>query len=435
MIEVLMPQLAEGMEQGTIVAWLKSPGESVTAGQEIAEIETDKAAMSYAAEADGYLEIVAEAGDALAVGEVIARLHPSPVSAPDTTEASPSAAAEAEEGGGDAFPQIAENAEEIVAVADDKRANGNAESSLKATPVARRLARVHGVDLSVVVPTGPRGRITRTDVAAHAGISEAATREAPVAPAGALTARTPQTPQTRVPAEAGTTGVKGVATRMEPSRLQQTIARRMAEAKATIPHFQVQSEVKLDAALDLRARFKQDLPGGAPSLNDLVVKASALALRAHPRVNGVYRDNAFESFENINIGIAVASGDALVVPVITAADQRSISSIGAEARRLAERVRDQTITPPELAGGTFTISNLGMFGMTAIFPVINAGQSAILGVGAARTVAAVADGQLVERHLMTLTLSCDHRILYGADAAVFLSDIRAALESPLRLLA
>ena len=210
----------------------------------------------------------------------------------------------------------------------------------------------------------------------------------------------------------------------------------MSESKATIPHFQVQAEAGMDALIALRSELKAlgEHAAPVPSVNDFIVKACALALRAHPRANGSYRDGRFELHAAVNVGIAVAAPDALVVPTVTDADRRSLREIATESRRLAERVRDGKITPPELSGATFTVSNLGMYGMTAITPVINPPQAAILGVGAARAVPALEDGRLVERHLMTLTLSCDHRILYGADAAQFLSDIRDALEAPLRLM-
>jgi len=198
----------------------------------------------------------------------------------------------------------------------------------------------------------------------------------------------------------------------------------------------VQTEVAVDAALALRAQLKaMGGEGGVfPSVNDLIVKASALALREHPLANGSYKDGRFELHPRVNVGIAVAAQDALVVPTITDADTRSLSSIASEARRLAGRVRDGSITPPELSGGTFTVSNLGMYGMTAITPVINLPQAAILGVGATRAVLARdPDGEIVDRRLMTLTLTCDHRILYGADAARFLAAIRELLEQPLRL--
>jgi pyruvate dehydrogenase E2 component (dihydrolipoamide acetyltransferase) len=207
----------------------------------------------------------------------------------------------------------------------------------------------------------------------------------------------------------------------------------MAESKATIPEFQVQTEVAMDAAIAFRAELKGVLEGEAPSLNDLVVKACALALRGHERANGSYLDGAFELHERVNVGVAVATEDALVVPVVQDADRKALGQIARETRRLAERVRLGQITPPELSGGTFTVSNLGMYGMTQIVPVINPPQAAILGVGAIRETLARVEGEIVERHPMTLTLSCDHRILYGADAALFLAEVKSLLEAPLQL--
>jgi pyruvate dehydrogenase E2 component (dihydrolipoamide acetyltransferase) len=216
---------------------------------------------------------------------------------------------------------------------------------------------------------------------------------------------------------------------------QKVVARRMSEAKAAIPEFQVHTEARMDDVLALRARLKEGAPdGGAPSLNDIFVKASALALRAHPRANSSYQDGRIAIYPDVNIGVAVAADDALVVPVVRCADRVSLGWIAAETRRLAERVRDRTVTPEELSGGTFTVSNLGMFGMTAITPVINPPQAAILGVGSVREVVAREQGRLVDRCLTSLTLTCDHRILYGADAARLLGTIRDLLENPLRLL-
>lgn len=191
----------------------------------------------------------------------------------------------------------------------------------------------------------------------------------------------------------------------------------------------------MDAAIALRAQLKETAleQEVAPSLNDLVVKACALALRSHPLVNASYREDGFELHEHVNVGIAVAAEQALIVPVIVDADSRSLSSIAAEARRLSERARNDTIVPAELSGATFTVSNLGMYGMTAIKPIVNLPQAAILGVGALRSVLVRDGADIVDRSLLTLTLSADHRILYGAEAALFLADVRALLETPLRL--
>jgi pyruvate dehydrogenase E2 component (dihydrolipoamide acetyltransferase) len=209
----------------------------------------------------------------------------------------------------------------------------------------------------------------------------------------------------------------------------------MAEAKATVPHFQVETEVRMDDAIALRGELKAIVGDGpVPSFNDMIVRAAALALRAHPKANGSYADGAFELHDRINVGMAVAAEDALVVPTIFDADRKSLGEIGRDSRRLAERVRAGEVTPPELAGGTFTVSNLGMFGMTAIYPVINPPQAAILGVGRTRAVLQRGEaGEIEDASPMTLTLSCDHRILYGAEAAEFLAAIRDLLEAPLRV--
>jgi pyruvate dehydrogenase E2 component (dihydrolipoamide acetyltransferase) len=414
MSEITMPRLADGMEEGTIVAWLHADGARIAVGDELVEIETDKAAMAYEAEAAGYLQIVAEAGETLPVGATIARLH-------ETAVESNGAVTSGDHGSvGEAITELAEPHMPMVAPLPD----GNG-TDVAATPLARRMAQMHNVALSQMQGTGPRGRITRSDVARAAGIElePTAVREPASADPAAATSAKP------APAE----GAKGAAQRQSLTRLQQTIARRMAESKATAPHFQVQAELDLGPAIALRRQLKEEDPGNAPSLNDFFVKAAALALREHPRANGSYRDGEFELYERINVGIAVAAQEALVVPVITDADARSLCSIAAESRRLAAAVRDGSVTPPDLAGGTFTVSNLGMYGMTAIFPVLNAGQAGILGVGAAKPTPVLEDGQLIERQLVTATLTCDHRILYGADAAEFLRDIKRNVEAPLRL--
>jgi pyruvate dehydrogenase E2 component (dihydrolipoamide acetyltransferase) len=209
----------------------------------------------------------------------------------------------------------------------------------------------------------------------------------------------------------------------------------MTESKMTAPDFQVQTEVRMDDVILLRNQLKEvvnDEP--PPSLNDIIVKACAVALRHHPRANGAYRDGHFELYGRVNVGIAVAADDALVVPTVEDADLKSLFEIARDTRRLAARVRNSEITPPELSGATFTVSNLGMFGMTVITSVLNAPQAAILGVGATREHLVLRDGQVVATQVLALNLTCDHRILYGAPAAAFLSEIKELLESPLRLM-
>ncbi len=217
------------------------------------------------------------------------------------------------------------------------------------------------------------------------------------------------------------------------TRLQQVVTRRMAESKATAPDFALTVDVDMSGAVALRERLKE-VAEHAPSFNDMVVKAAATALTEHPKVNGAYRDGKFELYGNVNVGVAVAAQDALVVPTIFDADQKSLGAISREARRLIERVREKQVTPPELSGGTFTVSNLGMFGIDRFTAIINPPQAAILTVGALAKKPAVDErGRVVAVEQMTLTLVCDHRILYGADGAQFLARVKELLEQPLSL--
>jgi pyruvate dehydrogenase E2 component (dihydrolipoamide acetyltransferase) len=421
MTEITMPRLSDSMTEGTILTWLKENGAPVSVGDELVEIETDKATMAYQSPAPGVLQIVAEVGDTLPVGEVIAKLGvASEGDGAPAGEPEPPAAEQPVE------PAELEPARVTGNGGSPPSGDGVAEPTRAiATPLARRLAQAHGVDLAELEGTGPRGRITRSDVAARAGVQPEPQSQ-----------RQPQPPPEPEPGPEPERQPEPIADGGALTRTQQVIARRMAEAKATIPHFQVQTEAEVDALLQLRAQLRAQAGEGQaiPSLTDFIVKACALALRQHPRANGSYRDNRFQLHERVNIGVAVAADDALIVPTIFDADRRSIADIAAESHRLADRVRDGKVTPPELSQATFTVSNLGMYGMTAITAVINPPQAAILGVGAPRERLALSDGELVQRHLLTLTLSCDHRILYGADAARFLSAIRERLESPLRLM-
>ena len=432
MPDVVMPRLSDSMEEGTILRWLVSSGEEVSRGDEIVEIETDKANMTYEADADGVLEIVASEGDTLPIGELIAR-----IGGDGSSEGQAARRAGPVAGEGDSTDKSAEIASpapparsasaapvEPPAPSPSMPAARAANGRVKASPIARRLAREQGVDLASLTGTGPGGRIVKADVEA----AQAAPAPAPATPAA------PQAvPAAVTPGERG--GGKGETTVEELSRTQQTIARRMAEAKATVPDFHVSTEVDMAAAVEVREQLKalasDEHP--APSFNDYVVKAAALALREFPRANGAYRDGRFERYERVNVGVAVAAENALIVPTVFDADQKSLGEIALETRALAARVRSGAITPPELSGGTFTVSNLGMFGVTEFTAIVNGGQAGILAVGALRDVPVVVDGAVIPGKRMTLTLVADHRILYGADAAQLLARIRALLEQPLAL--
>jgi pyruvate dehydrogenase E2 component (dihydrolipoamide acetyltransferase) len=436
MADVAMPRLSDSMEEGTILKWLKSDGDEVSKGEELVEIETDKANMTYESDLEGVLKIVAQEGDTLPVGDTIARIGEGdgggeaqaeePQQQEAEPEEEPEPARETVPSAEDTAPEE-EREEAPVATADQRPQPDEGNGRVKASPIARRMARDLGVELATLEGTGPGGRIVKADVEAAA--QDGKKKEAEEAPA-AEEAPEREVPKPVVAADQG----KGETTVEELTRLQQTIARRMAESKATAPDFVITCEVDMQDAVEFRKQLKAaagDNP--APSFNDFVVKAAALALREFPRANGAYRDGKFELYSRINVGIAVAGQDALIVPTIFDADRKSLGEISRDARALAERVRAGQITPPELSSGTFSVSNLGMFGIKRFTAVINPPQAAILAVGEMTPRPVVRDGEITVRSIMELTLSCDHRILYGADAAQFLGRIRERLENPFSL--
>jgi pyruvate dehydrogenase E2 component (dihydrolipoamide acetyltransferase) len=399
------------------------------------EIETDKANMIYESDLDGTLHTVAAEGDTLPVGALIAHVGDGAESA--SGGGAPTAAG-ADGPTGDAPARAAPSAETFVesiaelaggGAATDAPSAGGGER-VKASPLARRVARERGVDLHTLSGSGPGGRIVKADVQAAGALSGAdAGAEADAgrrADAGA-------TAPAAAPAREDVTTAKGETTTVALTRMQQTIARRMAESKATIPDFTLLSDVDMEECVRLRSELKRISKDEAPTYNDMVVKACALALREHPRANGSYRDGALALHSRVNIGVAVAAQDALVVPTVFDADVKALGEIARETRSLAARVRDATITPPELGGGTFTVSNLGMYGIASFTAIINPPQAAILSVGSVQQRVVVRDDEIVARHTMKLTLVCDHRVLYGADAAELLARVRELLQAPAAL--
>jgi pyruvate dehydrogenase E2 component (dihydrolipoamide acetyltransferase) len=433
MAEIVMPRLSDSMEEGTILQWLKQVGDEVAVGDELVEIETDKANMAYESDVAGTLsEILVQEGETVAIGTPIAQVgDASEVSSrdgegTDASAAGPVAAgnpppppvAKASSGAG---PPTAPPAGEAI----NAPSGSNGSERPKASPVARRIAKEKGLDLATLQGSGPGGRIVKADVekaeqTGETGFEPATAR--PPASAPAVAAPGPET-------------AKGTVTYEDPSKLQSTVARRMSESKATAPHFYLEAEIDMSRLVAARGQIKAGAKEGdvVPSFNDMVVKACALALREHPRANGAYRDGRFELYSRINVGVAVAARDALVVPTIFDADQKNLRQIAGDSRGLAQRVRDGQITPPELSGATFTVSNLGMFGIDSFAAVINPPQAAILAVGAITERPVVRDGQTTTAHLMRVNLACDHRILYGAPAAEFLARVRSLLEEPLAL--
>src|SRR6476646_4127237 len=370
-VDIVMPRLSDSMEEGTVAKWLVAEGAEVTRGQPLVEIDTDKATMEYEAERDGtLLQILVAEGETAAIGAPIAW-----IGAPGEELA--------------AMPAVAPAAAE--APAEPAAPHAPRGARVTASPIAKRIAAERGVDLAAVQGTGPGGMITREDVEA------AASNEPSAAPAP------------------------------EPlSRVQQAIARHMDEA-AAVPTFAVEVEIDMTAASELRASLDPK-----PSFNDLVVNACALALREHPRVNAAYSEQGFRQTGDINVGIAVAAEDALLVPVVREAEGKSLQEIRTETRDLAAKARAGKLAPAELDGGTFTVSNLGMHGVRRFEALLNTPQAGILAVGAVELRPAVGtdDGERVVRPLMSATLASAPRILYGAEAAVFLGRVRELLEDP-----
>ena len=377
--ELTMPKLSDSMADAVILKWLKAPGEGFRRGDALLEVETDKATVVYEAEADGTLEtILVPEGGSAGVGQPIATLAggaaATPIEAPATNGAA----------------------------ADGGRAN--------ATPVARKAALELGLSLHDVAGTGPGGRITGDDVR-RAAVASGAPPPARPSPAG-----------------------RGEVTVVEPTATQVTIARRMAESAATIPVFTVTVDADVSEIVAQRQAVREEGSEAGPSVNDFVVRAAALALRELPRFNASWVDGRVELYSRVNVGIAVATDDALLVPVVADADRRTLAEIADETRRLAVAARDRTLRPEELQGATFTVSNLGMFGVRSFTALVDPPQAAILAIGGARREPVEAGvGGLAFRDVMTLTLSADHRVVYGADGARFLSRLRELLERPLAL--
>jgi len=399
-----MPKLSDTMEEGTIVEWKKKSGDQVKAGEVLAEVESDKATFDLEAETDGVFNIIVEQGVPAKVGAPIARIGegtatPTPAAAPPPK----------------AKPKEPELAPEAPPPPSPKPAPLDGQQ-VRASPLARRLAEEMGVDLSTVTGTGPEGRIVKEDViAAGAGKPRVERRPQPVAerPAG-----------------------PDVET-VEPTRMQATIARRMAEAKSTIPEFQVTVEARVDLAVSLRQQLKDSVPGAEKvTMTDFLVRACALALRKFPEVNSSWVDGRFQRKRSINIGLAVApsQGMGLLVPVVHDADLKDIIAISIESRQVIERARSGRPNEGDLSGATFSISNLGMFGVDEFTAIINPPEAAILAVGAIKDVPVVEDGRIVPGKVMRMTLSVDHRVFYGATGAQFMAEVKRLLENPVTLL-
>lgn len=437
---ITMPQMGFDMTEGTIAAWLKKEGEAVAKGEPIAEIETDKTTIQVEAFASGVLaKIVVPAGGKTPVGDVIGIIAAPGEKVEAGTGPAPAAAAPVAATPAASAP--AAPAPAAPAPAAPAGAPTASNGRVFATPVAKRMAEEAGIDLRSIAGSGPEGRIVKADVeavlaksgaaAAPATVAPAAVAAAPVAaPARAVPAATPA-PVAAAPVAAPAVAVQ-TSGRKPLTKMRQTIATRMAQVKATVPHYYVSMQVEMDAAMALRSQINESLkPEGVKvSVNDMVVKAVASAVRRFPSFNATFGGDAIELREQVNVGIAVAMDGGLIVITLRDADKKSLKQIGTEVPVIANRVREGKGQPGDMGGQTITTSNLGMYGVDEVIPIINMPDAAIVGIGGATPQAVVRDGQLVARTMMKLTLAGDHRVTDGAEGAQFLGEIKRLLENP-----
>ena len=423
MSEVTMPRLSDTMQEGTIAHWLKKPGDEIKKGDILAEIETDKATMDLEAYEAGTLQqILVQEGETVPIGQPVAligsgagvqqKVQPAlaPAAVKIVAEEAPAAPVPAES-------TSAQQKSPVTAESGDG-------ALIKASPLARRMAEEYSIDLRRVQGTGPGGRIVRDDIEDMLEQRQAAPEPAPSPPAA---------PPQKVPAPISIPP----ETEVTPlSRVQLLIARRLTESKQTIPHFYVSSEVDMTDALAMRQTFNANAgeDGVKITVNDLIVKACALALEKFPEVNGSFKDGQLVKYKHINVGIAVDVPSGLVVPVIRDANIKGVRSIARDAKALIAKARENKLAPVDLEGGTFSVSNLGMMDVSNFIAVINPPQAAILAVASTRKQFVPVDGQPVIRDLMPMTLSADHRVIYGATVARFLQEVKRLLQNPYSLL-
>lgn len=417
---VLMPRLSDTMTEGVIAGWQKNVGDTVKKGEVLADIETDKATMELESYKDGILLYQgAKAGEKILVNELLCIIgqpgldvnaivaavkaggSTAPAAAtPAATTAAPAPAAQA--------------ASALVAAAPAVVNDGR----IFASPLAKKVASEKGIDLRYVKGSGDNGRITKTDVDAFTPAAASA------APASAA-----KTAAVTTAAPAGVESFEEVPV----SQMRKTIARRLGESLFTAPHFYLTMSIDMDAAVAARTRINEVAPVKV-SFNDMVLKATALALKQHPKVNSSWLGDKIRYNHHINIGVAVAVEDGLLVPVVRFADTKSLSQIGAEVKEYAQKAKDKKLQPADWEGSTFTISNLGMFGIDQFTAIINPPDSCILAVGGISQVPVVKNGQVVPGNIMKVTMSCDHRSVDGATGAAFLQTLKSLLEEPLRML-
>ena len=478
-----MPQMGYDMQEGTLVRWLKSVGDEVSLGEAVAEIETDKAVVEFESTAEGVLlELLVEEGTTVAVGESIAT-----VGAEGEALAADGDAPEEPAGAEPAAEEPAESDEAEMPAAEEDESESAAIplpaslSEVRASPVARKLAAERGVDLSIVEGTGPGGRILRADVlsaeptAVPAEEPEEAPAEAPeameeppmpdeaAAGEGLEDVEEPPSMEDEEPSEEAVEAVEeppmeeeepveeapeAIEEPTEPeteeademslvplTRMRQQIARVTVGSKTTIPHFYVTTDIDMTEAMSLRREINQSLEGDARvSVNDLVIKACVHTISSYPKFNSSYTDKGIRMHESVNIGMAIADDDGLIMPAILDCEGKSLTEISAASKDLARRSQSGTLQAEEYTGGTFSISNMGMFDVTSFVAIIQPPQSAVLAIGTVQKRPVVQGDSVVVREIMSATLSVDHRVSDGAEGAQFIVQLKEYLEHPLRLL-
>jgi pyruvate dehydrogenase E2 component (dihydrolipoamide acetyltransferase) len=435
-INILMPALSPTMTEGTLSRWLKKEGDEVRAGDVLAEIETDKATMEVEAVDEGVLGkiLVADGTTGVQVNQPIAVLVEQGEAVP--SGAAPAPAAKAAETPAQTPAETPAPSPAVTKPAPV--ADGHAEGDrVFASPLARRMAQQAGIDLSAVSGSGPGGRIIRADIdAAQKGGAKPTAAPAPEAKTAPAAAAAPaQAPAAKAPPVA----ITAPHTLQPNSTMRKVIARRLSEAKSTIPHFYVSMDIEIDALLklraDLNAKSAKDGPGAFKlSVNDLVIKAAAATLRRVPKVNAMWTDDNIVLFDDVDISVAVSIADGLITPIIRHADRKGLATISNEMKDLAARAKSGKLKPDEFQGGGFSISNMGMYGVSNFAAIINPPQAAILAVAAGQQRPVVKNGALAIATVMTCTLSVDHRAVDGALGAEFMAAFKAVMEDPLSLM-
>jgi pyruvate dehydrogenase E2 component (dihydrolipoamide acetyltransferase) len=430
---ITMPKMSDTMNEGTIAAWHKKVGDPVKSGDILAEVETDKATMELEAYEDGTLLYVGiKEGESVAIDGIIAVIGEKGADYQKLIEAearkAKASSSESDTSASKPVPQAAESTQKVPEDVEESEVSketvkeSRPDGKIKASPLAKKLAKDLGYDLSKIKGTGDFGRIIKRDVEAYTP-----TAEEPVS-ASTLAADEKSVP-VQLPEIVGEESYEEINV----SQMRKTIARRLAESKFSAPHFYLTMEINMDKAIEARKSMNEVAPVKI-SFNDLVLKAAASALRRHPKVNASWLGDKIRFNHHIHIGVAVAVDEGLLVPVVRFADTKSLSHISVEVKELGEKARNKQLQPDEWEGNTFTISNLGMFGIEEFTAIINPPDACILAVGGIKETAIVKNGQLVPGNVMKVTLSCDHRVVDGATGAAFLSTFKEILEDPVRIL-